>query len=124
MFLYETCIKFAHFLLTIQAKQDDPFLSGFVRMIKEEESICQQQNQSNFNEQLTIELRVLTKNYNQLFREIHIGAGNETLSKIYELIILVNEIPMIKEQINAIKKYQDFLLTSNERVVDIQNTFL
>jgi hypothetical protein len=93
-------------------------------MIKEEESICQQQNQSNFNEQLTIELRVLTKNYNQLFREIHIGAGNETLSKIYELIILVNEIPMIKEQINAIKKYQDFLLTSNERVVDIQNTFL
>jgi hypothetical protein len=110
--------------LTTQARQDDPFLSGFIRMIDEEESICQRQNPSNFNKQLTIELKILIKDYEQLSREIHLGGENEILSKIYELIILVNEIPMIKEQINAIRKYQDFLLTSNEHDVDIQKTSL
>jgi len=124
MFLYETCIKFAYFLLTTQARQDDPFISGFIRMIDEEVSISQQQKQSYYNKQLAIELRILIKDYEQLFLETHLVGENEILSKIYELIILVNEIPMIKEQINAIRKYQDFLLTSNEHDVDIENTSL
>jgi len=105
------------------AKKDDPFLSGFNRMINEEESICQQQqqNQCTFNKQLIIELQELVKNYEQLFHKTQLNTDKEILSKIYELIISINNIPMIKEQIDAIKIYQYFLLTSNERDIDIQN---
>ncbi len=110
--------------MTTQARQDDPFISGFIRMIDEEVSISQQQKQSYYNKQLAIELEILIKDYEQLFLETHLVGENEILSKIYELIILVNEIPMIKEQINAIRKYQDFLLTSNEHDIDIENTSL
>jgi hypothetical protein len=120
IFLYESCITFARFLRTTQAGKDDPFLSGFIRMINEEESICQQQqNQNHFNKQLAIELRVLLNDYKQLFPETHLDGENEQLSKIYELITSVNEIPMMKEQINAIRKYQHLLLTSNQNDIDI-----
>lgn len=124
MSIYETCIKFARFLINTQAREDDLFLSGLKRMISEEESICQQQGQCPLNQQLVIELRALTKTYDQLFDETHLGAENEILSNIYELIKLMNNIPMIKEQTNAITIYQHFLLTSNEYIVDVQNALL
>jgi ribosomal protein S20 len=104
-----------------QARQDDPFLLSFLRMIKEEESICERQNQSNFNQQLRVELKTIIKDYVGFLRATDSDQTIATLSKIYDLIMQVNEIPMIKEQINAVKKYQHRFLTSNEHHVDIYN---
>jgi ribosomal protein S20 len=119
MFLCETCVQFARFLLTTNARKDDPFLSGLNRMLNEEKSIYQKQNESIFNKQLATQLRTLIKDYKQLFDQIHCDSGKKILPDIYKLIRAVNEVPMIKEQIDAIREYQQFLLTSNEH--DIYN---
>lgn len=85
------------------------------RILNEEEFICQKYNESIFNKQLTSQLRILINDYKQLFHQIHFDS---ILSNIYESIRLINEIPMIKEQINAIREYQQYLLTSNERNIE------
>jgi hypothetical protein len=98
-----------------QAGQDDPFLSDLTRMIKDEKKICEAKNPSNFNRQLVNELEKLEKEYKKFFDMEHSHGNNKELSNIYELIEAVNEIPMVNEQMNTIKKYQQFLLTSSEQ---------
>ena len=120
--LGETCANFARFLITAQARHDDPFSSGLVRMINEEESVAKSQSQSIFNQQLANELRVLLKEYQQLFDKTQSGNENKTLTNIYELIILVNDVPMVKEQMDAIKKYCQLLLEANEHDTDVQRS--
>jgi hypothetical protein len=121
-FLYETCTKFARFLIRTQTRQDNPFLLGLVRMIQEEQFICQRHNQKTFNQQLAHELKVFKNEYERLLNETYSGKETEMLSNIYELIMLVNKIPMVKKQIDAIKTYQELFLTSNERNINGQLT--
>jgi histone H3/H4 len=45
-----------------------------------------------------------------------------TLSNIYELIKSVNAIPMVRIQVDAIKKYQQLLVENNQRVVHEDET--
>ena len=117
--LYETSTKFAHFLMTTHAKQNDPFSSGLDRIIDEEEFICQKHDQSILNRQLVDALKVLKNEYVQVFEKSSYDVVNQTLSTIYKLIASVNEIPMIKKQTDAIKAYQQHIVTSNERNIAI-----
>jgi len=105
-----------------QARQDDPFLSDLIRMINDEKKICAAKNPSNFNQQLVNELEKLEKEYKQIFDMEHSDGNNKELSIIYELIRAVNEIPMVNEQMNTIKKYQQFLLTASEQNFCTDNT--
>ncbi|CAF4272672.1 unnamed protein product [Rotaria sp. Silwood2] len=114
--LYETCTKLVRFLITTtQTKQDDPFLLGLIRMIKEEQYICQNYDQNNFNSQLVDKLIILKREYEQQFNQAYSNDENQMLSNVYELIISVNQIPMVKEQLDAIKNYQEFFLTLHEQ---------
>jgi hypothetical protein len=117
-----TGATFASFLITTVARQDDPFLSGLARMIDEEECNSQKQNQSTFNEQLAVELKTLSKEYQHQFNKIQSDGKNEALSNIYSLIISIHDIPMLKEQICAINKHQQSLLDANEYSNDVQRS--
>jgi hypothetical protein len=91
-------------------------------MIKEEQFICHKHNPSIFNQKLTDKLKVLKSECEQLFSEILPGKENDILSNIYKLIMLVNEIPMVKKQIDAIKTYQQSFISSNEQDASRQVT--
>jgi 3-dehydroquinate dehydratase len=114
-FLCETSARFARFLMTTQSRQDDPFLSGLIRMVEEEKTIVQRDNQSNFNQQLVGELEKVKKEYQIFFNATHWENDNEALSDLYDLMRSVNEISMIKEQMNAVKEYQQRRLASSEQ---------
>jgi hypothetical protein len=105
-----TGATFASFLITTVARQDDPFLSGLARMIDEEECNSQKQNQSTFNEQLAVELKTLSKEYQHQFNKIQSDGKNEALSNIYSL------------KICAINKHQQSLLDANEYSNDVQRS--
>jgi hypothetical protein len=119
VFLYETCAKFAHFLQTTQRTNDDPFLSGLNRMLNEEETICEKADERILNELLAIRLTPLIKDYQQSFNQTQYDS---VLPNIYESIRLVNEIPMINEQINAIQDYQQYILKSSEHIIETETT--
>jgi len=80
-------------------------------MIKKEQFICQRHNQSILNQQLANELETLKNKYDRLFNEAYSANKNETLSNMYEPILLVNEVPMVKKQAEAISIYQQLFLT-------------
>ncbi len=60
---------------------------------------------------------LIENKYERLFNEIYSDKVYETLSNIYESILLVNEISMVKKQVEAINIYQRLFLTSNEQNV-------
>ncbi|CAF3092610.1 unnamed protein product [Rotaria sp. Silwood2] len=103
--LYETCTKLVRFLITTtQTKQEDPFLLGLVRMIKEEQYICQNYDQNNFNSQLVDKLTILKREYEQQFNQAYSNDENQMLSNVYELIISVNQIPMNGQLVSSIQE--------------------
>jgi hypothetical protein len=93
-------------------------------MVEEENTIGIKQNQSTFNEQLAVELKTLSKEYQHQFNKMQSDGKNEALSNIYDLIISINDIPMLKEQVDAITKYQELLLKSKEHDIDVQKARL
>ncbi|CAF2518840.1 unnamed protein product [Rotaria sp. Silwood2] len=103
--LYETCTKLVRFLITTtQTKQDDPFLLGLIRMIKEEQYICQNYDQNNFNSQLVDKLIILKREYEQQFNQAYSNDENQMLSNVYELIMSVNQIPMNGQLVSSIQE--------------------
>ena len=110
---------FGHFLMTTKAKEQDSFLLGFTRMIQEEEIIYQKYPQSTENRQLMEELEKLRNEYQLLLQETN---SNGDISTVYEQLESLNEIQMVKVQIDAIKMYREHFVRSNERDPDIQTT--
>ena len=102
--------------MTTQPRQDDPFLSGLIRMIQEERTICgKRQHQNNFNQVLIAELEKVKTEYEYFFQKAYSDNTNGELCSIYELIKSLDDIRMIKEQTDAVKKYQQLLLSSDEK---------
>jgi ribosomal protein S20 len=93
-------------------------------MVEEENTIGISQNQNNVNQQLTTHLKTLSKEYQHQFNKMQSDGKNEALSNIYDLIISINDIPMLKEQVDAITKYQELLLKSKEHDIDVQKARL
>ncbi|UJR32246.1 hypothetical protein I4U23_019712 [Adineta vaga] len=117
MLLCQAATKFAHFLKETQVEQgDDPFLSGFVRMIQEENIIYHRKNQTCLNQQLAEELDKLKTQYEQ-FYNTKSNETNKSLSDIYSVLELVQNNSMIKEQWNAIKQYQQRSIIDTEKVI-------
>ncbi|CAF1333807.1 unnamed protein product [Adineta steineri] len=106
--------ELACFLTASQLNQEDPFLSGLIRMITEENMICQKENQNHINQKLIIELEKFKNEY-QNFNAKYCKKKNKPLSDIYELIKSVNEISMVKKQLHAIRKYHKSVLTADEQ---------
>ena len=93
-------------------------------MIKEEQWICQKQKQSVFNHRLSDELEKVKNEYELSFNKAHPSEKDDLLSNIYKLISSVSQLPMVKQQMNAIKIYQEHFIKLNERDTDIQTTGL
>ncbi|CAF1267357.1 unnamed protein product [Adineta steineri] len=112
--LCKVSAELACFLTASQLNQEDPFLSGLIRMITEENMICQKENQNHINQKLMIELEKFKNEY-QNFNAKYSKKKNKPLSDIYELIKSVNEISMVKKQLHAIRKHHKSLLTATEQ---------
>ncbi len=92
-------------------------------MINEENFICQIQNPNGFNQDLLIQLEKLKKNYQKKANATELDRQNLILSSIYDLIQSTNEIPMVKVQVNAIRKYHQHLLESNQHIVCVNESY-
>ncbi|CAF1502792.1 unnamed protein product [Rotaria magnacalcarata] len=123
-FLFEASIKLVRFLRINPRKQTDPFFSGLARMIDEEQYICRSYDLVNFNQQLIRKLKQLQREYEQQFNRTVQNEENQILPHVYKLITSVNEILMIKTQIDAIKKYQEGILKSHENKIEQNEAYV
>ncbi len=92
-------------------------------MINEENFICQIQNPNDLNQDLVIQLEKLKKDYEKKANAIELDRQNLILSSIYDLIKSTNQIHMVKVQVNAIRKYHQHLLESNQRIVRVNESY-
>ena len=123
--LVETCAKFSSFLTkTCKHPTDDPCLTGLERMINEEKFICNTQTPNELNKKLLKKLEHRKRSYEEHLNEINTSREDLTLLSIYDLIKLVHQIPMVKIQLHAIRKYQECLLESNQRDGETSKTCL
>lgn len=86
-----------------------------MRMFDEETNISKQHHQSRYNQQLVIAVEMCRKMYEALLVEIQSNPIDQSLSHIYELIESVSEIPVVCEQIHAIRKFRQSIFTTYER---------
>ena len=89
-------------------------------MSEEENNICEKHRDASHNQKLVQLLDVFLGKYKELLEQTHLNKDDQLLPTIYELIQIVNEIPVIKVQIHAIREYQKRLLTSVECDLDVQ----
>ncbi|CAF3412094.1 unnamed protein product [Rotaria socialis] len=87
-------------------------------MIDEEQYICRSYDLVNFNQQLIRKLKQLQREYEQQFNRTVQNEENQIRPHVYQLVTSVNEIPMIRTQIDAIKKYQEGIFKSHENKVE------
>ncbi|CAF4073751.1 unnamed protein product [Rotaria sordida] len=93
-------VEFAYFLLNIaHYSQNDPFLNGFIRMIDEENIICENRNRNYMNLQLVEGLKKLANNYQQRIEIIKTKLEQNILSDIYQWIKYMHEYPLISEYV-------------------------
>jgi hypothetical protein len=105
----------AYFLMNIvRCTKEDPFLIGLTRMIKEEEKILTQFQRNPFNLQLMNDFEELKQIYKQQINKIIFNEDQNNLDFIYKWINKINQIPMTKEQVLAIKKGQLILIKRHE----------
>ena len=91
-------------------------------MIKEEQFICRRYSQTPCNKQLADNLKVMKNEY-ESSKKAYSCSKNEPLPDIYKSSILsVDEIPMVKKQIDAVKTYQEHCLNVNEQNVNMYPT--
>jgi hypothetical protein len=88
--------ELGHFLVHVaRYRNGDPFLRGLLRLIKEENHICQNQNRNYMNLQLVDGLKKLTNNYEQHIQLIHSNPKQINLANIYQWIKYMNEYPLV-----------------------------
>ncbi|CAF4850682.1 unnamed protein product [Rotaria sp. Silwood2] len=110
-------VEFAYFLLHIaHYSQSDPFLNGFLRMIYEENIICENRNRNYMNLQLVEGLKKLASNYKQRVEVIKSKSEQNILSDIHQWIKYMHEYPLISEYIIDISEEN---LTNDNKITSI-----
>lgn len=95
-------------------QKTDPFLHGMNRMINQEDFIYQTDKSRDLNIALVERLKRVKSIYEE---KVNTRASNEytqSLKTIYHLLKLVNEIPLVKVQLEAIISYHAIVLKSSE----------
>jgi GTP-binding protein EngB required for normal cell division len=104
--LCNATVEFAHFLMYVaRSTKDDPFWTGLVQMIMDE---------NDFNLQLAEELRIIQKKYEQKMSKMKQNKKNIELTMIYKLMHTIKEYPMIDEQMLAVKQTQETMMEQYE----------
>jgi GTPase SAR1 family protein len=109
--LCKASAEFAHFLFgTEDTSQNDRFISGFERMIKEESDICAAKKPCQLNTTLLDQLKQLKINYEDMKKKLATKREHFQLSDIHKKIEDVNKYPIIQLQMTAVKEWQKFML--------------
>jgi hypothetical protein len=109
--LCEASAEFAHFLFeTADTSENDLFLIGIERMIKEEDDICVNMESYQLNSDLLNHLKQLKKNYEEMRRKLSIEKQHIQLSNVYDKIQQVSSYPMIELQMSAINARHKFMM--------------
>jgi hypothetical protein len=116
--LCEKSATFAHFLRGIgDTSQNDPFLLGIKRMIKEEDDICEKKRPCELNSTLVERLKQLKSNFEAMRKKMAAEKVHLQLSDIHNKIEEVNKYPIIQSQMSAIKEWQKLMLKIYEHEV-------
>ena len=116
--LCKTSAEFAHFLSGTQdISQNDPFLLGFKRMIKEESDICANKGSCQLNSALLKELEQLNNIYEDIRKKMKDKGEHISLSNIYEKIQRMCKYRMIESQMAAITEWEKFMIKHYEHEV-------
>ncbi|CAF4704819.1 unnamed protein product, partial [Rotaria sp. Silwood2] len=121
--LFEGCAQLAQFLMkTSQVEPNDPFLFGIGRIINEENFICKKVTSGDLNQKLVGRLYQIKHQYQHYLNAIQSNETFKNLSKIYQLIQQIADVPMVKVQLDVIQIYHQTLLKANEKDVSINKT--
>jgi hypothetical protein len=109
--LCKTSAEFAHFLCGTQdISQNDPFLLGFKRMIKEEGDICANKGSCQLNSDLLKQLKRLNNNYEVIRKKMIDKEEHISLSNIYDKIQRLCKYRMLESQMAAITEWEQFMI--------------
>ena len=107
---YEICqvgAEFDYFLTHItSSSKEGPFRKGLIRMIAEEDDLCQNQKSNHANLQLLEYLTKLQQHYDQSTTKFHSNRQQTSLTNIYQSITAIGRYPPIAIQLDAIKETQ------------------
>ncbi|CAF0746792.1 unnamed protein product [Adineta ricciae] len=92
----------------------DPFLNVLTSMINEEKYICRTEPTHSFNSELLNELLILEDRYRKSFIEMKSEFTNLDLSKVYKVIDVISQYPMIQKQMKAVKQTQQKIMEQYE----------
>ncbi|CAF3551359.1 unnamed protein product [Rotaria sp. Silwood1] len=116
--LYQTSAGFANFLVGASGtSNNDPFLLGLERMIKEEDEICAKKSSYELNLNLTQELEELKRRYEKTRKRLTTKKELISLDDIYQKIENVSKYRMIELQMVAIKQWRKFMVKYYEHEV-------
>ncbi|CAF3673147.1 unnamed protein product [Rotaria sp. Silwood1] len=102
--------EFDYFLVHIaRISKNDLFLSGLIRMIDEENKLCQNQKSNHLNLQLIKELIQLKYQYENRIEELKFNQQLIDLSFIDKQITIVRAYPLIEIQLDTMKQTQKLM---------------
>ena len=115
---------YAFLLHLTPASEDDPFQLGLVKMIAEENDLSENVEPNYLNLQLVNDLKRLQNKYEQRKSGMAVNQENGNVVDIYALINTIQEYPMVREQIAAMKKGQQLMIKEHEYEVprDLRST--
>ena len=123
--LTDASTEFAHFLMHVaRSSKDDPFWTGIIQMITEENDICKNKTSNELNLQLVKYLRKLSTKHEERLNDMKSNKEYNKLPAIYELIQKIGEYPMVQKQMEAVRKTQKKIMKLYESKVseDLKNT--
>jgi GTPase SAR1 family protein len=113
--LCKASAEFGYFLVQeTDSPQNDLFLAGMKRMVKEENDICGSKGSCELNADLVSHLEQLKRNYEEMRKERLAGKQRIELSKIYDRIEVVSKHEMMKSQMAAAKEWHKFMIKHYE----------
>jgi hypothetical protein len=113
--LWYISAQFAFFLIHVaRSTSDDSFCFYLTQMIDEENNLSLTQQPNYLNLQLVHNLKSLKTGYEKQFNDIKINHQYGTLPEIYKWIQTIQQYPMIREQMIAIKQGQEIIMKHYE----------
>jgi GTPase SAR1 family protein len=118
--LWQASAEFSYFLVrATDTSQNDLFLAGIERMIKEEGDIYKNKSSSQLNSNLIKSLEQLKMKYAEMRKKLLAKKEEIQLWEIYEKIQDVSKHEMIKRQISAAKEWHKLMIKLYEDEVPV-----
>lgn len=115
--LFQMTVELAYFLIfVIRSMKENPFLIGFNRMIAEEKEIYRVKQTNDFNMQLIQQLEMFVNHHQEQINQMNSRPWNGDISRIKNQLNMINEHPLLRDQIAVIKHHQQRFINAYEHV--------